>query len=72
MRYPGGSELSSFGEVGLPVLRKSEGGNRTACLCNALRSCLDGEGVHPIEVPIDYVENENVFYDELDHKTQLQ
>ncbi len=52
---------------GAKGIRVSEPGQ----LGDALRSCVNGGGVHLIEVPVDYVENEKVFYDELEHKTQL-
>ncbi|MEM9192315.1 MAG: acetolactate synthase large subunit, partial [Myxococcota bacterium] len=41
----------------------------TGELTKLLGECLDTGGVHLIEVPIDYAENERVFYQELQGKT---
>ena len=38
-------------------------------LPNLLKECLNGEGVHLIEVPVDYSENEKVLIDELNART---
>ncbi len=38
-------------------------------LPNLLKECLNGEGVHLIEIPVDYSENEKVLIDELNSRT---
>jgi acetolactate synthase-1/2/3 large subunit len=40
-------------------------------LDNYLKNCLEAKGVHLIEVPVDYSENENVLIEELKRKTCL-
>ena len=44
---------------------------RSGQLCDELKGRLDSGGVHLIEVPIDYSENEKVFLEELKSKTCL-
>lgn len=39
--------------------------------CTLLEHCLETPGIHLIEVPVDYSENEKVFLQELQHKTCL-
>ena len=36
-----------------------------------LEACLSTPGVHVIDCPVDYSENERVFYDELKKKTEI-
>ncbi|MFA8301274.1 MAG: acetolactate synthase large subunit [Hyphomicrobiales bacterium] len=43
--------------------------SKTGELSKCLSSCLEQKGVHLIEVPVNYDENEKVFYDELFKKT---
>ena len=38
---------------------------------STLRSCLNKSGIHLIDLPIDYSENESVLTDELRRKTCL-
>ena len=52
---------------GAKGVRVSEPGQ----LRDALRSCLDGEGVHLIEVPINYGEHGKVFDQEIEDNTQM-
>jgi len=52
----------SYGAQGIRV-------SETDALLPALRQCLDAPGVSLVEVPIDYGENERVFFEELRRKT---
>lgn len=45
--------------------------NNTPDLKNLLKSCLDSKGVHIIEIPVDYSENEKVLIRELQDKVCL-
>ena len=38
-------------------------------LGQVLKDCLNSSGVHLVEVPVDYSENERVLIDELNKKT---
>jgi acetolactate synthase-1/2/3 large subunit len=43
----------------------------TASFAPQLEECLSTPGVHVVECPVDYSENERVFYDELRRKTEI-
>ena len=53
---------NSYNATGHRVTKASE-------LSSLIKQCLDSSGVHLIEVPIDYTQNEKVFIDELKSKT---
>jgi len=54
----------SYGAQGYRVSRSRE-------LVELLSSCLHQPGLHLIEVPVDYSQNEKVFFQELQEKTCL-
>lgn len=54
----------SYGANGYRIARSGE-------LVELLRACLSRPGVHLIEVPVDYSQNEKVFFQELREKTCL-
>jgi acetolactate synthase-1/2/3 large subunit len=55
---------SSYGACGHRISQTGE-------LCRVLADCLQQPGLHLIEVPVDYSQNEKVFFQELRHKTCL-
>ncbi len=55
----------SYGAKGHRVTHTGE-------LPELLATCLEKPGVHLLEVPVDYSENERVFFEELKNKTCLQ
>ena len=52
----------SYGAFGYRITQAGQ-------LPSVLKTCLDSPGVHLIEVPVDYSENEKVFIEELKSKT---
>ncbi len=53
---------NSYNATGHRVTKASE-------LSSLIKQCLDSSGLHLIEVPVDYTQNEKVFIDELKSKT---
>lgn len=65
-----------FGNPDFPAYARSYGAfgyhiKTTGELEQTLRSCMDKKGIHLIEVPINYSENESVLIEELKRKTCL-
>ena len=76
----GGMEMDDFGlsfgnpnfvEYGKSYRAQGHLLKKSADLVPLLKKCLKAKGVHLIEVPVDYSENERVLFEELKNKTCL-